>query len=335
MPLRAPPQARGRGPHARRPPRARWRVGAVHGRGAGQAQVAAAGGPAGAQGWAGRHGRHATLPAPSSSTSSCTSARLCSSRLRRSPPCVPIADLPAMCNFSPHPPPPTPPPGCRQDGTGDDGNTETCVLCGVGGSLLCCDGCPAAYHLRCINETSKSIPEGDWMCPECSIGTRGEPAADQGQGQAGAGRPLACLRSPGNGCNRLRLRSDRMSEQCSALCCIRTRKCPSYVPCAAACLLRGARPSTHPRNPPPTGPALALVQARLRACGCRWPAAAGPLAALPGPPSAASSRLASPLRRRRPRPRRRSARRAVAARVALAAAEQAWAAAWATSGWWG
>ncbi len=55
----------------------------------------------------------------------------------------------------------------------DDGNTDLCVLCGLGGSLLCCDGCPAAYHMRCIGETAKSIPEGEWLCPECSVGGRG------------------------------------------------------------------------------------------------------------------------------------------------------------------
>ncbi|KAA6424010.1 MAG: enhancer of isoform C [Trebouxia sp. A1-2] len=58
----------------------------------------------------------------------------------------------------------------------DDGNTDLCVLCGLGGSLLCCDGCPAAYHMRCIGETAKSIPEGEWLCPECSVGGRGETA---------------------------------------------------------------------------------------------------------------------------------------------------------------
>lgn len=56
----------------------------------------------------------------------------------------------------------------------DDGNTDLCVLCGLGGSLLCCDGCPAAYHMRCIGETAKSIPEGEWLCPECSVGGRGK-----------------------------------------------------------------------------------------------------------------------------------------------------------------
>lgn len=34
--------------------------------------------------------------------------------------------------------------------------------CGV---MICCDSCPAAYHLRCLNLTS--IPEGTWYCPRC------------------------------------------------------------------------------------------------------------------------------------------------------------------------
>ena len=56
----------------------------------------------------------------------------------------------------------------------EDGNTDMCVLCSQGGSLLCCDGCPAAYHMRCIGETAKSIPQGEWLCPECSVGGRGQ-----------------------------------------------------------------------------------------------------------------------------------------------------------------
>lgn len=60
-----------------------------------------------------------------------------------------------------------------QSGALDDGNTELCVLCGVGGSLLCCDSCPAAYHVKCIGESARSIPEGEWACPECALGGRG------------------------------------------------------------------------------------------------------------------------------------------------------------------
>ncbi len=61
-----------------------------------------------------------------------------------------------------------------EQGFHGDGNTDLCVLCGLGGSLLCCDGCPAAYHMRCIGETPKSIPAGEWLCAECSAGSRGK-----------------------------------------------------------------------------------------------------------------------------------------------------------------
>jgi PHD-finger len=50
---------------------------------------------------------------------------------------------------------------------------DYCMLCGIGGSLLCCDACPAAYHMRCVGESAKAIPEGEWLCAECCIGGRG------------------------------------------------------------------------------------------------------------------------------------------------------------------
>lgn len=57
-----------------------------------------------------------------------------------------------------------------------DANTDACVLCGVGGNLICCDGCPAAYHMRCLGESGKSLGDGDWLCPECAVGGRDETA---------------------------------------------------------------------------------------------------------------------------------------------------------------
>ncbi|XP_052184924.1 DDT domain-containing protein PTM-like [Diospyros lotus] len=51
----------------------------------------------------------------------------------------------------------------------DDGNGDECRLCGIGGTLLCCDGCPSAYHHRCIGVSKMSIPGGAWYCPECTI----------------------------------------------------------------------------------------------------------------------------------------------------------------------
>jgi len=50
-----------------------------------------------------------------------------------------------------------------------DKNGDECRLCGMDGTLLCCDGCPAAYHSRCIGVMKMYIPEGPWHCPECKI----------------------------------------------------------------------------------------------------------------------------------------------------------------------
>ncbi|KAK3271151.1 hypothetical protein CYMTET_20483 [Cymbomonas tetramitiformis] len=55
-----------------------------------------------------------------------------------------------------------------EDGPEEDENSDVCVMCQIEGSLICCEICPAAFHLRCVGETSKSLPEGDWFCPECA-----------------------------------------------------------------------------------------------------------------------------------------------------------------------
>ncbi|CAL0334238.1 unnamed protein product [Lupinus luteus] len=51
-----------------------------------------------------------------------------------------------------------------------DWNSDECCLCKMDGSLICCDGCPAAFHPRCVGIASGNLPEGDWYCPECAIG---------------------------------------------------------------------------------------------------------------------------------------------------------------------
>ncbi|XP_026391813.1 protein CHROMATIN REMODELING 4-like [Papaver somniferum] len=50
---------------------------------------------------------------------------------------------------------------------GDDGYYYECVICDVGGNLLCCDSCPRTYHLECLNPPLKRAPPGKWQCPNC------------------------------------------------------------------------------------------------------------------------------------------------------------------------
>ncbi|XVE94276.1 hypothetical protein REPUB_Repub01dG0267500 [Reevesia pubescens] len=50
---------------------------------------------------------------------------------------------------------------------GNDGYYYECVICDLGGNLLCCDSCPGTYHLQCLDPPLKRIPMGKWQCPKC------------------------------------------------------------------------------------------------------------------------------------------------------------------------
>ncbi|KAL5975779.1 hypothetical protein ACLOJK_020106 [Asimina triloba] len=50
---------------------------------------------------------------------------------------------------------------------GNDGYYYECVICDLGGNLLCCDSCPRTYHLQCLNPPLKRTPPGKWQCPNC------------------------------------------------------------------------------------------------------------------------------------------------------------------------
>lgn len=39
----------------------------------------------------------------------------------------------------------------------------------VGGSLLCCEACPAAFHPDCLNI---DMPDGSWFCNDCRAGKK-------------------------------------------------------------------------------------------------------------------------------------------------------------------
>ncbi len=48
-----------------------------------------------------------------------------------------------------------------------DGHYVYCVVCGLSGDLLCCDGCPNVLHQDCAGLSQ--IPEGDWFCEACHV----------------------------------------------------------------------------------------------------------------------------------------------------------------------
>ncbi|CAL8272103.1 unnamed protein product [Boreogadus saida] len=48
-------------------------------------------------------------------------------------------------------------------------NVSWCFVCSEGGSLLCCESCPAAFHQECLNI---QMPQGSWFCNDCKAGKK-------------------------------------------------------------------------------------------------------------------------------------------------------------------
>uniref|UniRef100_A0A8C8JYH8 DNA helicase n=1 Tax=Oncorhynchus tshawytscha TaxID=74940 RepID=A0A8C8JYH8_ONCTS len=51
----------------------------------------------------------------------------------------------------------------------EDEHMEFCRVCKDGGELLCCDTCPSSYHIHCLNPPLPEIPNGEWLCPRCTV----------------------------------------------------------------------------------------------------------------------------------------------------------------------
>ncbi|XP_055751360.1 PHD finger protein 12-like isoform X1 [Salvelinus fontinalis] len=78
-------------------------------------------------------------------------------------------------------------------------NHDTCDSCHEGGDLLCCDHCPAAFHLQCCNPplSEEMLPPGDWMCHRCNFRRKKrEQKAEPTNGLLERERPLSKRSSP-------------------------------------------------------------------------------------------------------------------------------------------
>jgi nucleosome-remodeling factor subunit BPTF len=46
---------------------------------------------------------------------------------------------------------------------------DHCRICHKLGNLLCCETCPATYHLDCLDPPLTNVPEDDWICSICRL----------------------------------------------------------------------------------------------------------------------------------------------------------------------
>jgi hypothetical protein len=75
----------------------------------------------------------------------------------------------------------------------DDGRMTYCIICGLSGDLLCCDGCPNVLHSECIK--LHNVPEGDWFCEECCAKRLTNEATPQELGHLPSSKGLGDLSS--------------------------------------------------------------------------------------------------------------------------------------------
>lgn len=63
-----------------------------------------------------------------------------------------------------------------------DGHLIYCIICGLSGDLICCDGCSNVLHKSCIGVTT--LPDGDWFCEECVLKSKENQLASSSQTQS-------------------------------------------------------------------------------------------------------------------------------------------------------
>ena len=69
--------------------------------------------------------------------------------------------------------------------TSNNANVCCNVECGRLGTLICCDACPAAYHIWCVGLSE--IPVGSWYCPECQRKRANEDRGKKRKSKGGMG----------------------------------------------------------------------------------------------------------------------------------------------------
>lgn len=164
--------------------------------------------------------------------------------------------------------------GCEEE---EDDHMEFCRVCKDGGELLCCDACPSSYHLHCLNPPLPEIPNGEWLCPRCTVSVTPAPRRPRRPAQA----PPPAMRCPAH-------RGHAPTRPCQQKASLpRARATPTPKPCPRCSrpCPAGAGPST--KGSASVGPGHAHHKALLTEGRClpaqAYPRGSGPTCQGPAP----------------------------------------------------
>lgn len=100
-----------------------------------------------------------------------------------------------------------------------DQNDDSCGRCGDGGELICCDNCPATFHLACL--FTQELPEGSWYCSQCTCQKCGDVVKCSEASSPGGYKCSQCEHKYHEACSNLRITKSGLASDtwfCSESC---------------------------------------------------------------------------------------------------------------------
>lgn len=101
-----------------------------------------------------------------------------------------------------------------------DQNDDSCGRCGDVGELICCDNCPATFHLACL--FTQELPEGSWYCSQCTCQKCGDVVKyTEGSSSPGGLKCSQCEHKYHEACSGLRFTKSGLASDtwfCSESC---------------------------------------------------------------------------------------------------------------------
>ncbi|XP_013149241.1 PREDICTED: PHD finger protein 12 [Papilio polytes] len=94
-------------------------------------------------------------------------------------------------------------------------NHDSCDACGEGGDLICCDRCPASFHLGCYDPPLEvsDIPTGLWLCRECCASDEKQSSSRSSRAQSPADKSDNEKRTRASTSAKKRKEDDKDSEE--------------------------------------------------------------------------------------------------------------------------